>query len=273
MAIDYMIDLACTPKAALTSEGISERLKNKARADEVALFYQQHGEGARPPDRMGFDFTRTTPQGEETYTVLLEDILDEAAELDAYAPYCVGCPANAAHRPFGCFNQIHYPISSLGEKWLLDQLPGIEQPLVWLLLKQGVLELGYDGESVAPLRSNPVYFEERALRGRDMIEFVINANQVFEMLFLTGTIQPAHAGVVLLFFNAIPRELEAAQIVTIMKRSTTGGRALTPEEIAAEYPLHHSAHYDDDATVGQFKAFLAALYRAWSLDVPMLLDV
>lgn len=273
MAIDYMIDLACTPKAALTSEGISTRLKNKARVDEVTLFYAQNGEGTRPPDRMGFDFTRTTPQGEETHTVVLQDILDEAAELDSYAHYCQGCPANVARRPFGCFGQIHYPISSEGEKWLLDQLPSIDQPLVWLLLKQGVLELGYDGESVAPLRSNPIYFEERGLRGRDMIEFVINANQVFEMLFLAGTIQPAHAGIVLLFLNAIPRDLEAAEIVMVMKRTTSGGRSFTPAEIEAEYPFQHEVHPQDEPTTAQFKTFLAALYRAWSLNVPMLLDV
>ena len=68
---------------------------------------------------------------------------------------------------------------------------------------------------VKPLRANPTYFEERRVAGRDMVEFIMTANQVFEMLFLLGNIQPAHAGALLLLFNAIPREVETAQIVQI----------------------------------------------------------
>src|SRR5262249_24436682 len=154
---------------------------------------------------------------------------DQAAELDPVARYCAFCPANRAGAPFGCINKIDYPISAAAERWLLDQLPGIDQPLVWMLQRQGVQELGYDGEPVRPLRANPTYFEERRVAGRDLVEFVMTADQVFEMLFLLGSIQPAHAGVLLLLFNAIPRDVEAAQIVQIMKR------ALTPEQIAHDF--------------------------------------
>jgi len=214
---------------------------------------------------MGFEFTRTTPEGaEETRVIVVQDMLDQAAELDPLAHYCAGCPANVQGVPFGCVGAIQYPISAAAERWLLDQLPGIEEPLPWLLLRQGVQELGYDGEAVKPLRADDTYFEERRVAGRDLVEYMFTANQVFEMLFLLGAIQPSHAGVLLLFFNAIPRSIEAAQIVQIMNRSA---------DIARDFPFTMTIREDDDRTVAELKLFFTALYRAWSLGVPLLLDV
>ncbi|HVU13063.1 MAG TPA: hypothetical protein VHD90_17415 [Phototrophicaceae bacterium] len=267
MAIDYIIDYDCVPKQTLTTEGILERLKARARAEEVIRLFRVNGD-QRPPSQMGFEFTRSNREGEEENRVIVvQEMLDQAAELDPLEHYCVGCPANRKGEPFGCIDQIEYPISAAAERWLLDQLPGLEQPLIWLLLRQGIQELGYDGASVRPLRASEAYFEERRVAGRDMSEFVMTADQVFEMVFLLGTIQPAHAGVLLLFFNAIPRDLETAQIVQIMNH------ALSTEEIAQQYPFQMRHLDSDDRTISELKTFFRALYRAWSLNLPLLLDV
>ena len=267
MAIDYVIDYACVPKQTLTTGGILDRLKARERANAVIRLFRENGD-ARPPSQMGFEFTRTNAAGEEeTRVIVVQAMLDQAAELDPLAHHCAGCPANVSGAPFGCVGSIEYPISAAAERWLLDQLPGIDQPLVWMLLRQGVQELGYDGAPVRPLRANPTYFEKRRVAGRDMVEFVMSSDQVFEMLFLLGSIQPAHAGVLLLLFNAIPREVEAGQIVQIMNR------ALSADEIARDFPLRMKILPDDERTVAQLKAFFAALYRAWSLNLPLLLDV
>ena len=267
MAIDYIIDYDCVPKQTLTTEGIVERLKEQERANAVIRLFRENGDD-RPPSQMGFEFTRTNLAGEEeTRVIVVQEMLDHAADLDPLAQYCVGCPANVRGAPFGCVGQIEYPISAAGERWLLDQLPGIDQPLVWMLLRQGVQELGYDGESVRPLRANLTYFEEQRVAGRDLVEFVMSANQVFEMLFMLGNIQPAHAGILLLLFGAIPREIEAAQIVQIMNRALNG------DDIARDYPFQMAIQQDDDRTVAELKAFFYALYCAWALNLPLLLDV
>lgn len=267
MAIDYVIDYACVPKEVLTTEGIVERLKARERAQAVIRLFRENGD-QRPPSEMGFEFTRTNAAGEEeTQVIVVQAMLDRAAELDPLAQYCAGCPANVSGEPFGCVGSIAYPISAASERWLLDQLPGIDQPLAWLLLRQGVQEMGYDGAPVRPLRANPAYFEERRVAGRDLVEFVMTADQVFEMLFLLGSIQPAHAGVLLLLFGAIPRDVEAGQIVQIMNR------ALSVDEIKRDYPFQMAILPDDDPTVAALKAFFHALYRAWTLNVPLLLDV
>ena len=267
MAIDYIIDYPCVPKETLSTEGIVERIKSRERAGAVIKLFRENGD-QRPPSEMGFEFTRTNLDGEEeTRVVVVQEMLDLAEELIPLEQYCVGCPANITGAPFGCIGAISYPISAAGERWLLDQLPGTDQPLIWLLLRQGIQELGYDGDSVKPLRANSTYFEERRVAGRDMVEFVITANQVFEMLFLLGNLQPAHAGALLLLFNAIPREVETAQVVEI----TTN--RLSADEIERDYPFQMSVQPDDDRTVAELKTFFYALYRAWSLRVALLLDV
>lgn len=267
MAIDYQVDFGCVPKAELGAWSIVERLKARERAATIVRLFRQNGD-QRPPTEMGFEMVRTAPDGsEEVQIVIVQDLINVAAPLDNLAHYCEGCPANALHRPYGCTGFIQYPISSAAERWLLDRLPGADEPLLWLLLRQGVQELHYDGESVKPLRKNGTYFEESRVRGRDMVEFVFSANQGFEMLFLLGDIQPAHAGMLLLFFGAVSRAVEADWIARLMNQS------ITADEIEARFPFAMTDSEIDDATIAQMKAFFRALYHAWRLNVALRLDV
>ncbi|MFN8371711.1 MAG: hypothetical protein U0694_02380 [Anaerolineae bacterium] len=265
MAIDFVIDYDCAPKQALTTEGILERLKGEERAQTIIAMFRQNGDD-RPPKEMGFEFTRSTPEGEkEKKVIVVQDLIDAANQLKPLESHCVGCPANRTGQRFGCMGFVQYPISARGEAWLLNQLPVPDEALVWLLLKQGVEEFKYDGSSLSPMRqSGDAYFEVRGSMSRRLGEFRITNDQVFEMLFLLGHIQPPHAGVVLLFFNAISRELNADQIMSISR---------APQDAAARFPFHHKEDPEDDRTITEFKAFLKALYMAWSLNVRLLLDV
>jgi hypothetical protein len=127
--------------------------------------------------------------------------------------------------------------------------------------------MGYTGAATAPLRTTGSYFEEPGGFERDLGEFRVTANQLFEMSFMLGHILPAHAGALLLFFNAIPRNGEANDITTILDRM------MPPDELRARYPFQHSANADDDATTAELKQWLYALWHAWSLNVRLLLDV
>ena len=125
MAIDYVIDYTCVPKQTLTTEGIVERLKARERAGAVIKLFRENGD-QRPPSEMGFEFTRTTVEGEEeTRVIVVQVMLDLAAQLDPLEQHCAGCPANVSGRPFGCVGAIQYPITAAAERWLLDQLPDI----------------------------------------------------------------------------------------------------------------------------------------------------
>lgn len=267
MAIDFVVDYDCVPKQTIDTAGILARLKGRARAGTIIKMFRANGD-QRPPSEMGFEFTRTTLEGiEERQVIIVQDLLDQAATLDPLAHHCVGCPANALGGPFGCFGAIQYPFSKEGELWLLKQLPTPEEPMPWLLLRQTTREMGYTGQSVVPLRSGGTYFEDLNMYARGLGEMQVSTNQTFEMLFMLGHIQPAQAGALLLFFNAIANNLEADKITVIL------GRSHSTEDLQERFPFHMQPADDDDTTITELKQFFYALYLAWSHDVRLLLDV
>ena len=162
LAIDYIIEYDCAPKRTLGADGILERIKERERAREVIQWFRSAGDD-RPPAQMGFEFSRSTAadQGEKQL-IVVQDLLDHAAALDDQAHHCRQCPANCGRSAYGCMGFIQYPITGRAETWLLEQLPVPDEPLVWLLLRQGIQKLGYDGASVKALREadgGRTYFE------------------------------------------------------------------------------------------------------------------
>lgn len=264
MAIDYVIDYDCIPKQTLTTDGILERLKGEERARKIIQLFRNNGDD-RPPSRMGFEFTRSTPDGnEETKVIVVQELLDAAAELRPLEHHCEGCPANRTGRPFGCAGFIQYPISVQAEAWLLDRMPVPDDALVWLLLKQGIEEFQYDGSSVLPLRQEQgIYFEVAQVQQRRLGEFDITANQVFEMMFSVGHINPNHAALILLFTHAISRDLEANDIMKITP---------APADAATQFPFLLRPEDSDDTSILEFKEFLRALYIGWTLNKRVLVD-
>lgn len=267
MGVDYVIHYDCEPKRALTLEGLMGRLKGRDRAEKIIQLYRAQGD-RRSPSQMGFEMVRRLPDGsEETEVVIVQELLDSAADLAAWESRCVGCPANLAGVPFGCISVINYPISTGAERWLLDQLPGNDHPLVFMLLQSAIREMGYSGQSVVPLRAQAGTFLENAEPlERDLNGVLLNGNQVFELLFLSGPIYPAHGTLLLQFFGGISPDLEADEMMQL---------AGTPSQqwIDEHIPFLLMSRDSDDASIASLKAFFKAIYRSYSLGVPVLLDV
>ena len=272
MAIDYMIELDCAPKRALGAAGIRERLKERQRALEVIEWFRAAGD-ERPPAEMGFEFSQSRPgDSGDKQLIVVQDLLDHAAALDEHAEHCRACPANRAGQAYGCAGFIQYPITALAETWLLERLPVPDEPLVWLLLRQGIQKLGYDGSSVKALRETAAesaadgstYFElPDAPQGR-LGELRVSSDQLLEMVFGVGErIIPNHAGIILLFVHAIDRDLEAEAIQDI-----SSSAASTRER----YGFLMSAPADGDQRIEEFVAFFLALYTAWQLNAPLFVD-
>lgn len=264
MAIDHIIDYDCVPKQTLTTEGIVERLKGRERAEAIIALFRRNGDN-RPPSEMAFEYSRSTPGGEEERRVMLvQSLLDAAEELRPLEHHCAGCPANRAGRPFGCIDFVQYPISAQAESWLIDRLPVPDDTLIWMLLRQGVREFHYDGHTVRPLRQDSdIYFESSQPLSRRLGELEIDSNQVFEMAFSVGNINPNHAALLLLFFHAIERDLEADEIMRI---------APAGPDVTVRHPFIIQDEASDDTATRQLKDFLRSLYRAWSLNVRLLVD-
>lgn len=266
MAIDYVINYLCEPKDQLTTQGILARLKGRDQAQRIIQLYRDAGED-RTPDNMGFELSRTAADGtEETETVRVSQILEAADQLNPLAPHCVGCPANIRQEPFGCFNNISYPLSDHAERWLLLQLPLPEQaPLVWTLLQQNLRELNLHSEQVQQIRSGGTYFESELNPRRRLGEIAVSGNNLFYFLFMQGHISPSRAAITLLILGAIPRNIDAGDIFKL---------APAPQNVLEKHPFQLQADDEiDDRTVRELKRFLQAMYTAWALNVDLLLDV
>ena len=272
MAIDYIIEYDCAPKRALSADGIRERLKERARAEEVIEWFRAAGD-TREPAQMGFEFSHSTPGDPgDKQLIVVQDLLDHAAALDDYASHCASCPANQKGKAFGCMGFVGYPITARAETWLLERLPVPDEPLVWLLLKQGIQKLGYDGASLRALRAADggveaqarTYFELPIAPERRLGELRISGDQALEMIFGVGErIIPNHAGILLLFFGAIDRDLEAEAIQSI---------ASFDESIRESLPLEMDFPVNADECIREFSAFFHALYFAWQLNVSLYVD-
>jgi len=266
MAIDYSIGLDCLPKQKLPGAALQERLKERARAEEIIRWFREAGD-ERPPAQMGFEFSRSSPsQPGQKQVLVVQDLLDSSAVLDSYAPHCRGCQVNRYRAAYGCTGFIHYPISAQAEQWLLERLPVPDEPLTWLLLRQGIQRFGYDGASLQALRAGTEnrFFELPVAPQRRLGELQISADQALEMILGVGErIAPNHAGILLLFFHAIERDLEAVQIQRIASFDSSE---------RAQFPFLLEAHPSYDACTREFVDFFHALYIAWQQNLPLLID-
>ncbi|MBX3081026.1 MAG: hypothetical protein KF716_05280 [Anaerolineae bacterium] len=265
MGIDYVIDYECVPKQELTSLGIMERLKAKQRAQAVIKLYRDRGD-MRPPSEMGFEMVRRVADGsEEVQVIVVQDMLNDAAPLDSLRTHCAGCPANVLDKPFGCFNTINYPISQQAEVWLLKRLPTPEDPLIFLLVQQAVQDIQPNSElaeQIGSMRSRPgVFFQSSEVLGRRYDEMTITTNHIFQLLFLPESINPAYGSLLLLLFNAIPRDMDAEHLMQLASS--------TPDR---DIPLLIEDELGDDQTLADIKDFLRAVHRAHALHVTLSLD-
>ncbi|PJF40595.1 MAG: hypothetical protein CUN55_12505, partial [Phototrophicales bacterium] len=100
-------------------------------------------------------------------------------------------------------------------------------------------------------------------------EMDVTTDVLFEMTFLLGPLQPPHAVMLLFFFNAIPRH-----DVTPEQMKQLWQHDLTAAEFIEQFPfLHQISDDEEDDSVKEMKRFLWAIYRAYALNVPVLLDV
>ena len=267
MGIDYLIDYDCAPKQAFSVAELTARLKGRERAERIIRLYRDNGD-YRPPSEMGFEFVRRAADGtEETETIIVQDLLDAAAELEPWAEHCRTCPANRLADAFGCMDGIPYPITERAERWLLAQLPDDSHPLPYMLLQKAIREHGYKGETARALRAQAgVFFEAEEAPTRKLHALKVSGDQIFEMLFLSGHIQPAHGSLLLQFFGGISQDLDPD---VIMQLADPPSEAWLDEHV----PFLLDVEAGDPPDIVHFKHLFEAMYWAFRLRVTLLLDV
>ncbi|MEO0561511.1 MAG: hypothetical protein AAF125_05335, partial [Chloroflexota bacterium] len=145
------------------------------------------------------------------------------------------------------------------------QLPLPEQaPLIWTLLKENLRELNEHAADVAEVRASGNYFESSLNPRRRLGEIALSGDNLFYLLFMGGHINPSRGTLLMLFLNAIPRNIDATDMLKLAPASDDAGERY-PFQLAEDDTV-------DDSTVRDLKAFLHAMYLAWLLDVDLLID-
>jgi hypothetical protein len=159
------------------------------------------------------------PDRMTTETVSASALLDQAAKLQPYEPYCAGCPANVLREPFGCYGALAYPISAAVERWLMDRLPQSLESRAGRLMRAGIIEdFGYDGATSADMRrQRGLFFERaepvrRAWRTGFLRSWGHSSNQLLEMMIGLGNLAPAHCEMLALFLGVVPHDSPAELI-------------------------------------------------------------
>ncbi|MEZ0227090.1 MAG: hypothetical protein ACAI25_00575, partial [Planctomycetota bacterium] len=205
MGIDYVVDYDCEPKKALGLDHILDLLKDRSRALAALELFQRKGIGDMPIDQLEFEFVARTPEGDlAPRRVKVKSVLDRAVALEEFAPACDECPANNTGRAYGCVGTIGYPLSRLGEVWLLGRVqrgPGSD------LLKALLKELALDGADIAKMRAaGATFFEARVAPQRSDLGFELVTDQLLEVIFCKGHLVPSHAAIILIALSALRLE-------------------------------------------------------------------
>lgn len=262
MGIDYVIDLACTPKRHLGVEALVELVKARSRADTVLAMMRDQGD-ERPPSEISFEVVLQTPDGSKSQTVSVQELLDRASALEPERPHCAGCPCNGDSPGFGCYKSIPYPIPEEAEGWLLGLLPDDLETTAGQLLVRAIADFEWDGAHAAEMRADgDTFFESHEAmavswgEGDKTIE--VDSNQLFHMLFHVGHLGSTHAFMVCLFFGVVPHDLDVEALGDQARRASAMVTAAVPQP--------------PSEACGPFATFLHALATAARLDVDVLID-
>jgi hypothetical protein len=267
MAIDYVLDVRCPPKATLGEDaGGKERLVELHRTRTIAraaLELARRQGDQRPVEQLTLQMASSTLASGASAVAPVTTVgalLAQCAELEPLAAHCRGCAASGGVE-FGCHRRISYPIAEEAEAWLMARLPPSLECTAGALLTRAIRELGWDGAGAGRMRAAG-FFESRAPYGvrwrRDDHTVEVSSDQIFQMMFLVGDLEPSHCVMVALTLGVIPHDTELAALKDPARRA-----ALLA---AADLPVQ------SDPGVEQIAAFLRALRDAARLDLKLRVD-
>jgi len=216
VGVDYVQDRDCRVKQQLGLDTLVNLLKSRAQAEALRAQFEEKGE-----DPESATITRVVlyPSGPVEEVVGMAELMKSAEALEPLAPLCDGCTANFRQTPFGCCGYINYPISDAEEQWLMARLPASLSSVGGIYLRSVLQELAIDGRMVATMRSD-LYFErpEAVVRTWEVSGdvFEVSSDQVLQLLFYSGGLNPLHGALVCLFVGLIPHTIAADAMQTVV---------------------------------------------------------
>ncbi len=279
MGADYILHHTCDTKLSLgdgdTTAGTAvllAMLKAESRAATVLEMMQKDGQN---PETASITMVVIGPDGPEERQVTRAELMEQAAGLADLAPHCRDCDACVLSKSFGCVGYLNYPITEAVERWIVERI----QPASTLggsLLLGAIADFHYDGTAMRGWRKRPELLELRKAPSAVVMKGVVSkktvsTDQVLQTIFRLGDeLGATHCICVLLWLGCVeinghvPTTEDPAPFVALVEASSSAER------------LHLSnfdvGPPDEDAGIRKFQQLLFAMYSAWVLRVPLLMD-
>ena len=249
MGIDFMVDYSCGIKETLGRERLLELLKKEIAA-HTAL-QQSRREGRETPASKIIITRRVIdPEGVRDETASAEELLDETAVLDEYRGQCWECRANFGRYPFGCHGFIDYPITGPLEEWLASRLPENINCTAGYFLRSALEDFSYDGGPIPGLRAEEDRFFERKKPIKISwslpdATITITTDQLLEMMFHVGPLQPSHSAILCLFLGMADHRLELEKTAEMLEDASAREEILEPLHIDSDWepPIQQAANF------------------------------
>lgn len=270
MSIAYLIDLACNVKQQAPAGRMMRLLYEREQA-LAALNRAREKSAEVDPSRVTVRLTLKDKQGKvHAVKTTVASIGKEFAALESLGEHCRECPARVHKQAFGCRGVIEYPVSLKAEALLMGTIHGVLDdpgPKVLLSYLESNGILGHRVEEMR--RTGDVFFQSRkALVRRYDNDHRLSANQLFELLFMAGTISARHARFLLGLMDLYESNLPLQPPMDTFKDRFVYEH-LRDGKPSFRNALRIQSSSDDDISERQMKDFLKALFLACELECPL----
>jgi hypothetical protein len=290
MGIDYVINMDCNVKKALTQDLMVKMIKDRRLAKQI--MYEEGIRAGKSNEElrdMKFKFALPTGALEQTEEITLDELMDRTKALRDLEAHCKSCGLSMiGHydtvrmgrtlkvKPFACCDHIDYPVSAKAEEWLAGiARSALAEGGVRKIMIDYILEENQSGADVGRLRGHPqgTFYELRkpleivADKGFLHSE-TITTDQLLTVIFGAKTMSIAHMWGLLMLSGAfgiksVRPEGGAGKIV--IKSTDSAGKERWLEFRDIDDPA-------DDRSTSQLKAFFRAMFFASAFHKEMLID-
>jgi hypothetical protein len=290
MGIDYIINMDCMVKKALTQDGMVAMIKDRRLAQQI-----MYNEGIRAGKSfeelraMRFKYTFKVGDEERTDDLTIDDLLERAEPLGEQKARCSGCSLGSIclndlaktgrrlkAKPFACYNNINYPISAKAEEWLAGMARGaLEEGGVRKIIIDYILEENLSDAGISHMRADPqgAFYELRQpleiVVGQGFTDRKpITTDHLLAVTFGAGTMSTTHMWGLLMMSGAfrIGGMMPGHEgDKTVVKSTDWQGKECWLE-------LDNMDDQADDRSTSQLKAFFRAMFFAYALNKEMLVS-
>ena len=225
MSADYILNIACDVKTELGGMGAfsAMRIAHRRLCAVLDAIGDSDTNIAISDDNRQIEMVRNEPSGPINEVVTLRQLREDADPIPGILEHCKTCPANIRQSEFGCSATVNYPISAVGEAWLLRFLPETLDDLTKTALLTPEAIVKDTADKINQLRRQPGAFESeyeifrhwRKLFRNDRI----GSSTVLAASLFFGPLSPAHCivlAMILGFYDPVEqrgtRELDAGEM-------------------------------------------------------------